>query len=85
MRNRWKIYLKKFTKKNTWNQVEQSVKIKETDGMEIGRGGGRCDLVGKKGEPAAIKEEKKGGLVQASASADGAAGRKEQSATSAPA
>ena len=46
------------------------MKIKETDGMEIGRGGGRCDLVGKKGEPAAIKEEKKGGLVQASASAD---------------
>ena len=72
MRNRWKIYLKKFTKKNTWNQVEQSVKIKETDGMEIGRGGGRCDLVGKKGEPAAIKEEKKGGLVPASAIADGA-------------
>ena len=57
-------------RKNKWNQVEQSVKIKETDGMEIGRGGGRCDLVGKKGEPAAIKEEKKGGLVQASASAD---------------
>ena len=48
------------------------MKIKETDGMEIGRGGGRCDLVGKKGEPAAIKEEKKGGLVQACASADGA-------------
>ena len=73
--------------------MEQSVKIKETDGMEIGRGGGRCDLVGKKGEPAAIKEEKKGELVQASASADGAAGaiadgataRKEQSAASAPA
>ena len=62
------------------------MKIKETDGMEIGRGGGRCDLVGKKGEPAAIKEEKKGGLVQACASADGAAvARKEQSATSAPA
>ena len=39
------------------------MKIKETDGMEILRGGGRCDLVGKKGEPAAIKEEKKGGLV----------------------
>ena len=55
--------------------------------MEIGRGGGRCDLVGKKGEPAAIKEEKKGGLVQASAIADGGAAgaRKEQSATSAPA
>ena len=52
--------------------MEESVKIKETDGMEIGRGGGRCDLVGKKGEPAAIKEEKKGGLLQASASADGA-------------
>ena len=52
--------------------MEQSVKIKETDGMEIGGGGGRCDLVGKKGEPAAIKEEKKGELVQASASADGA-------------
>ena len=62
------------------------MKIKETDGMEIGRGGGRCDLVGKKGEPAAIKEEKKGELVQASASADGAGGaRKEQSAASAPA
>ena len=72
MRNRWKIYLKKFQKKNRWNQVEQSVEIKETDGMEIGRGGGRCDLVGKKGEPAAIKEEKKGGLVQARASTDGA-------------
>ena len=52
--------------------MEQSVEIKETDGIEIGRGGGRCDLVGKKGEPAAIKEEKKGELVQASASADGA-------------
>ena len=52
--------------------MEQSVEIKETDGMEIGRGGGRCDLVGKKGEPAAIKEEKKGELVQARASADGA-------------
>ena len=70
------------------------MKIKETDGMEIGRGGGRCDLVGKKGEPAAIKEEKKGGLLQACAIADGAAGasadgaaaaRKEQSAASAPA
>ena len=62
------------------------MKIKETDGMEIGRGGGRCDLVGKKGEPAAIKEEKKGELVQGSAIADGAAAaRKEQSAASAPA
>ena len=60
------------------------MKIKETDGMEIGRGGGRCDLVGKKGEPAAIKEEKNG--EQASAIADSAAvARKEQSATSAPA
>ena len=56
--------------------------------MEIGRGGGRCDLVGKKGEPAAIKEEKKGELVLmvlASAIADGASARKEQSAASAPA
>ena len=69
------------------------MKIKETDGMEIGRGGGRCDLVGKKGEPAAIKEEKKGQLVLkvlllmvlASAIADGASARKEQSAASAPA
>ena len=64
------------------------MKIKETDGMEIGRGGGRCDLVGKKGEPAAIKEEKKGELVLmvlASAIADGASARKEQSAASAPA
>ena len=53
------------TKQETGN------KMKETDGIEW-KEGGRCKRVGKKGAAAAIKEEKKGELVQACASADGA-------------